>query len=245
MPKRWTSERPDGAAATGTPGSQPAGRLSAAPTAIAADQAPEGSHPAAPGPGAAAVYVPPAGRQRRLVVVLHGAGGTPADALALLRPAADAACLLLLAPASTGRTWDVLLGGYGPDLRRIDAAVTAVSARWRVRPDRYVLAGFSDGASYALSLGVANGDLVDAVVAFSPGFLAAGPRTGRVPVFVSHGTADAVLPVERCSRRLVPRLRSAGHDVTYEEFRGGHEVPAAIRDKAVAWLTARRPAPTP
>ncbi len=234
--QRRPAERTGIPAAAGAPAPAPPGRLSAVPAGIAADQAPAGAHPALPGPGAAAVYVPPGTGPRRLVVVLHGAGGTPADALALLRPAADAAGLLLLAPASTGRTWDVVLGGYGPDVRRIDAAVTAVSGRWRVRPDRYVLAGFSDGASYALSLGAANGDLVEAVVAFSPGFLAAGPRVGRVPVFVSHGTADAVLPVERCSRRLVPRLRSAGHEVRYEEFRGGHQVPPAVRDAAVGWL---------
>jgi phospholipase/carboxylesterase len=213
------------------------GRLSARPVAVAQDAGPVGPLPAEPGDTAAAAYVPPSGGPRRLVVVLHGAGGTPDSALRLLRPAADAAGLLLLAPASTGRTWDMIVGGYGPDVRRIDRAVAAVSARYRVGPDRYVLAGFSDGASYALSLGVTNGDLVEAVVAFSPGFLAPLLRTGRPPVFVSHGTADRVLPIDRCGRRVVRELRRDGYDVTYEEFAGGHEVPAAVRDRAVGWLT--------
>lgn len=212
------------------------GRLSARPGTLPADLGPPGRHPAEPDGSAAAAYVPPASGPRRLVVVLHGAGGRPDDALRLIRPVADAAGLLLLAPASTGSTWDLIRGGYGPDVTRIDGCVAAVSARYRVRSDGYVLAGFSDGASYALSLGVANGDLVHAVVAFSPGFLAPLLRTGRPPVFVSHGTADRVLPVDRCSRRIVPRLRRDGYDVAYEEFAGGHEVPAWVVDRAVAWL---------
>ena len=37
-----------------------------------------------------------------------------------------------------------------------------------------------------------------------------------------------MLPIERCSRRLVPRLEANGYDVTYVEFAGGHEVPRDI-----------------
>lgn len=209
------------------------GRLRVRPGAADADAGPTGTSPV----DTAAVYVPPGpAAPRRLVVALHGAGGTAEQSLRVLRPIADAANLLLLAPKSAGRTWDVITGGYGPDVVRIDRAVAAVSARYRVRPDTYAIAGFSDGASYALSLGVTNGDLVDAVVAFSPGFLAPLLRTGRPRVFVSHGTADRVLPIDRCGRRVVSQLRRDGYDVTYEEFAGGHEIPGEVLDRAVAWL---------
>jgi poly(3-hydroxybutyrate) depolymerase len=40
-----------------------------------------------------------------------------------------------------------------------------------VDPQRICVSGFSDGASYALSLGLANGDLFTHVAAFSPGFM--------------------------------------------------------------------------
>jgi predicted esterase len=213
------------------------GRLTAAPLDAGSDSGPPGLQPVeVGGEQVALAYVPPAG-PRRLVVVLHGAGGRPAHALDLLRAHADRAGLLLLAPASVGPTWDAITGAYGPDVVRIDRCVTAVSTRHRVRPGTCALAGFSDGASYALSLGVANGDLVHAVVAFSPGFMAPLVRTGRVPVFVSHGTDDRVLPIDRCSRRVVPRLRADGHPVTYEEFAGGHVVPAEVVDHAMDWLT--------
>jgi phospholipase/carboxylesterase len=97
---------------------------------------------------------------------------------------------------------------------------------------RVAVAGFSDGASYALGLGLANGRLFRQVVAFSPGFVPPGPRTGRPPVYVSHGTDDDVLPVDRTSRDVVPALRDDGYDVTYREFAGGHWVPPEVAREA-------------
>ena len=98
------------------------------------------------------------------------------------------------------------------------------------------MGGFSDGASYALSLGLANGDVFDSVVAFSPGFAAPLLRHGSPRIFVSHGTSDSVLPIRACSRTLVPRLEGEGYAVTYQEFDGGHVVPTAAVDEAVRWL---------
>jgi predicted esterase len=100
----------------------------------------------------------------------------------------------------------------------------------------FSIVGCSDGASYALSLGVANGDVFESVLAFSPGFMTSSVRNGTPRCFVSHGVRDAVLPIDMCSRRLVPRLRQAGYDVVYREFDGPHEAPAAIAAEAVHWL---------
>jgi phospholipase/carboxylesterase len=44
-----------------------------------------------------------------------------------------------------------------------------------------------------------------------------------------------VLPIDACSRRLVPLLRETGYEVAYEEFDGGHTVPPAVADRAFAW----------
>ena len=171
----------------------------------------------------------------RLVVLLHGAGGVARTALELLRPHAEEHGLLLLAPKSTGATWDRITGEYGPDVRLIDDLVTRVCAEYPV--DRYSIAGFSDGASYALSLGLDNGDVFDKIVAFSPGFLASQRPRARPRLFVSHGTADHVLPIDRCSRRLVPALRRQDYEVTYVEFAGGHSVPPEICRQAADWLS--------
>ena len=96
--------------------------------------------------------------------------------------------------------------------------------------------GFSDGASYALSLGLTNGDLFSAVVAFSPGFMSPAAQRGLPRVFVSHGTGDPILPIEATSRRIVPELRRAGYQVRYREFRGGHTVPPQIARDSLRWL---------
>ncbi len=185
------------------------------------------------------LHVPPAaaaGTPCPLVVLLHGAGSSAGNGLGLLATGADEAGLVLLAPDSRGRTWDAILGDYGPDVAFLDQALAHVFATSPVDPSRVVLGGFSDGASYALSLGLGNGDLFTHLVAFSPGFMAPLGQAGRPPVFVTHGTGDAVLPIDRCSRRLVPILRRGGYDVAYEEFDGGHVVPAHLVAAAVAWI---------
>lgn len=169
-----------------------------------------------------------------LLVMLHGAGGNAAGALRLVEDAAPAA--LILVPESRGPTWDVILGAYGPDVAFLDSALRAVSGRCRVDGRRVALAGFSDGASYALSLALGNGDLFTHALAFSPGFAAPPGPIGRPRVFVSHGVSDDVLPIGRCSRRLVPRLRGAGYEVRYREFPGGHSVPPELASEAVAML---------
>jgi predicted esterase len=186
----------------------------------------------------ALLYVPrlPHTRPMRLVVALHGAGGRPDSEIRLFRPHAERQRLLVLAPKSTGRTWDVVSGRYGPDVRLVDRLLTQVSAEYPV--DGYTAGGFSDGATYALSLGLDNGDLFDSVVALSPGFSAARSRRGRPRVFVSHGTRDQVLPIDRCSRRIVPALRDDGYDVAYVEFDGRHETPPDIVTRAARWLSA-------
>ena len=54
-------------------------------------------------------------------------------------------------------------------------------------------------------------------------------------IFVSHGTHDRVLPIDRCRRAIVPRLERAGYDVHYQEFDGPHTVPEAIAIEALDW----------
>src|SRR5215208_5513153 len=166
------------------------------------------------------LYVPAtyqAERPAPLVLLLHGAGGHARQGLELLRSLADAAGLLLLAPASREHT----------------------CSRYAVAPERVAIGGFSDGASYALSLGITNGDLFTHVIAFSPGFMAPAGQTGTPRIFVSHGTRDGVLPIERCSRRIVPELERGGYDVLYREFDGGHTISGEIALEAVGWFTRR------
>ncbi len=103
-----------------------------------------------------------------------------------------------------------------------------------VDPERIAVAGFSDGASYALSIGLINGALFKDILAFSPGFMAPTGQSDLPRVFISHGIHDEVLPIDPCSRRIVSRLKRAGYDVEYQEFDGGHVVPPGMVERAVA-----------
>jgi phospholipase/carboxylesterase len=188
------------------------------------------------------LYVPAgygAGRPAPLALLLHGAGEDARDGLAQLRQQADGAGLILVALSSQGPTWDLILGRgrYGHDVAAIDEALGKTFSSYAVDPDRVAVGGYSDGASYAISLGISNGDLFGHVLAFSPGFMAPAGRVGSPRFFVSHGTRDRWLPIDRTSRRLVPELESLGYEVSYREFDGPHVVPPAIARDAVAWLT--------
>ncbi|MCC6179521.1 MAG: phospholipase [Chloroflexi bacterium] len=185
------------------------------------------------------LYVPPTyepGRPAPLVLMLHGAGGNARQGLSPLLEMADRVDAILVAPDSRRQTWDVLASGFGPDVEFIDRALDEVFARFDVDPSLVAIEGFSDGASYALSLGLTNGDLFTHVIAFSPGFSAPGARAGTPRIYVSHGIGDMVLPIGSCSRRLVPALRRAGYDLTYQEFAGPHVVPDEIASEALNWF---------
>jgi phospholipase/carboxylesterase len=176
-----------------------------------------------------------------LVLLLHGAGEDARDGLAQLRGQADEPGLILPALSSRGPTWDSILdrGRHGSDIAAIDRALEHTFSRCAVDPSRVAVGGYSDGASYALSLGIANGDLFSDVLAFSPGFLATTGRRGSPRIFVSHGTQDRWLPIDSCGRRIVSQLERAGYELRYREFEGGHVVPPAIAWEAGTWFANR------
>jgi phospholipase/carboxylesterase len=219
--------------------SDAAGRLMTRPTTPVATLSP-GEHHLQIDAGHGALLYVPAGYDgispAPFVLSLHGAGGTEFSGQFPLRELADDAGLILLSPASRDRTWDVIIDRFGPDVNLIDRALAEAFSRCAVDRDRIAIAGFSDGASYALSLGLRNGDLFGQVMAFSPGFIARIERVGEPRIFVSHGTSDQVLPIEHTSRRIVPGLRRAGYAVEYREFEGGHTVPPVITREAVDWF---------
>lgn len=212
-----------------------AGQLSARPAEPGQPRLPAGQH-RLPGGGDDSLLLVPAtagAGALPLVVLLHGATGHPERVLTVLRSDAERDGFLVLTPKSQDYTWDIIRGGFGPDVETLDRLLAAVFDRFSVDPDRIALAGFSDGASYALSVGLTNGELFSRLLAFSPGFMVPGRRRGRPAVFLSHGNADTVLPIERCGRRIAGQLRADGYSLDYREFDGGHTVPVELATAAV------------
>jgi phospholipase/carboxylesterase len=204
--------------------------------------------------GEAYAYIPiGASGPRPLLVVLHGAGGEPANVLNAYKAQADANQIVLLIPRSIKGTWDMVddlksrLGAemnvqprYGKDLQALDASLADLFSKVAIDVRHVGISGFSDGASYALSVGTANPQLFTTIMALSPGHSFTKNYDKRQRIFISHGEQDQVLPFSN-ARAIAARLRSRGMTVQFEAFQGRHEVPEAIRAKAIAFFM--NPAP--
>ena len=165
-----------------------------------------------------------ASERRALLLVLHDSRGTPADALRDFRGGWSTRGLILLAPDARGSSWS-FERGRGDDLRAVDQALTQAFARCPVDESRVGIAGFSDGATAALSLGITNGRLFRAIVALSPGRIDPQRRVGKPRIYVADGMRD-----------VVSQLRSEGYEVTFRGIASGHGIPSSVSRAAVSWF---------
>lgn len=189
----------------------------------------------------AVLYVPPGlptDAAVPLFVMFHGAGGFPEKVLPFIEAHAQRHKFLVLAPHSTFPTWDIVIGGNGPDLERLQSALREVASRYRIDTRRVAFAGFSDGASYALSIGVTNGDIATHVIAFSGGFMSIFVQEGQPRVFIAHGRADEQLPIETSGRQNASKLAAAGYDVQFVEFDGLHIIEPDVVARAIDFFLA-------
>ncbi|MFC3693546.1 alpha/beta hydrolase [Chenggangzhangella methanolivorans] len=172
-------------------------------------------------------------RPAPLMTLFHGGGGSAQKILPMMRDHAQSRGFLLLVPQSLFPTWDLVIGGNGPDRERLDRALAEVSSRFFVDPRRFAFAGHSDGGSYTLSLGPTNGHLVTHMIVSSAGFMSVFLQTGAPKVFISHGTKDEQIPIERSGRVHSAKLSEAGYDVTYVEYDGPHAWRPEIAQRSV------------
>ena len=174
-----------------------------------------------------------------LIVLLHGAGGDAYRFLAEFKAIADRRGAILLAPTSAGTTWDLQprRGGgasFGRDAANLDSALAELFAKAPVDRERVVLLGFSDGASYALSLGLANPRVFRAIVALSIGGVFMPPSVEPTQrLFIAHGRRDPVLPFANVERRIVPGLQRAGLEPRVHWFNGGHVMDSDAIDEGL------------
>ena len=159
-------------------------------------------------------------------------------------PEARQCACLLLAIASRGTTWDLVTATravrgregparldslFGDDAGRVERALSSLLASPIVDRRRIVLIGFSDGASYALSLALANPQLVRGAVAIAPGFhLEPGAIDPSQRLFIAHSPEDRVLSFESSRDRIAGSLRNAGFDPAFHAYRGGHVFDPAV-----------------
>jgi len=93
------------------------------------------------------------------------------------------------------------------------------------------LAGFSQGAALTYALGLIHPERVKAIAGLA-GFLPEGSANefsghslAGLPVFVTHGTRDDIVPIER-ARQAVQFFNQLGGEVTYCESDASHKLSA-------------------
>lgn len=188
-----------------------------------------------------------------LLVLLHGAGMSGRRFLEGMRGEADRCGCLLLSVQSGGSTWDTvgLVGRagegrvavdqlYGSDVGRIERALAAALKASDVDRRSTILAGFSDGASYALSLGMANPGVFRGVVAIAPGFhLEPAAINPKQRLFIAHSPEDRILPFARTRDATVAPLKRAGFDLRFRPFSGGHRADPKVMAEGVDFVLGR------
>jgi phospholipase/carboxylesterase len=143
-----------------------------------------------------------------------------------------------------------------PDMRRQDEAGIRESSRavegWLqrqqdagVRPDRIVLAGFSQGGAIALHTGLRHGKQLAGLLALSTYLplaerfpAEARPERRDTPILMCHGQYDPMLPLSlgAWSRDL---LEQSGYEVAWREYPMQHQVCAEEIADIGAWLRER------
>jgi phospholipase/carboxylesterase len=104
-----------------------------------------------------------------------------------------------------------------------------------LRPSQLVLGGFSQGAMLACDVALRSDRALAGLVLMSgtliaeQEWLALFPGRKGLPVFQSHGRADALLPYAN-AEALRDHMLAAGWRVTWLPFRGGHEIPPEVVD---------------
>jgi len=176
-----------------------------------------------------------------LVVALHGGSGHGRDFLWAWLREARARGVLLLSPTALERTWSIM-GGEDVDAPRLQAAVEDVAARYHVDRSRVLLTGMSDGATYALLCGLAEGTpfthLAPACGVLHPFLLARGGIQGASgrPIYLVHGALDWMFPVQT-ARMGRDALETAGAQVVYREIDDlSHTYPRDENPRILDWL---------
>jgi predicted esterase len=210
------------------------------------------------GPQRAALYTPdeidPA-RTYPLLTVLHGAGRQDEALMRAYRHEAEQRQALVLVARSFHMTWDLIaLGIQGgaaltadapsarPDLDFFEFAYDLIYRRYPVDRGRQGLIGYSDGASYGLSIGLSNPGIFCAVMAWAAGFLAlesdvAEPGTQRPAVFLEYGTHDELFPFEQVALPMKRHLEELGCALTFVVDEGGrHWPPSEFQPEALDWF---------
>ena len=195
--------------------------------------------------GGFSLYVPEAWDGQAsmpLVVALHGGSGHGRDFLWSWLREARGRNVLVLSPTAQDRTWSIM-GGADVDADRLRETIESVGTRYPVDRARVLLTGMSDGATYALLLGLRSGPpfthLAPACGVLHPLLFAGGlDRAQDFPIYLIHGALDWMFPVYT-ARMGRDALLSAGARLVYREIEDlSHTYPRDENPRILEWLVS-------
>jgi phospholipase/carboxylesterase len=177
-----------------------------------------------------------------LITVLHGAGRREEMLIEAYQAEPATRDALFLIPRSQHQTWDLLAAGDRPDLDFLEWAYDLIYRRYPVDPDRQALIGYSDGASYALSVGLSNPGIFRAVMGWAAGFVvfdptSFSPQDPKPSVLLEYGTQDQLFPFERVAIPMREKLERMGYTVNFRVDEGGRHWPSGdFQPEALDWF---------
>jgi predicted esterase len=139
-------------------------------------------------------------------------------------------------------TWDLIAGGAGEDLAFLGLVLDSLYRRYRVDAARQAIVGFSDGASYGLSIALSNPRVFSAVMAWAAGFLAVdaphlSPDDPKPRIFLEYGTRDQLFPFEQVALPMRDVLTSMQYPLEFHADEGGIHWPRkAFMSDALDWF---------
>ncbi len=126
-----------------------------------------------------------------------------------------------MAPTSRDTTWS--FNGPDVDAPALASMLSYVRENWRVDPERILLTGLSDGATYTLFHGLREDSPYTVLAPLSGVMHPANLVNGNVErakgrrIYLVHGALDRMFPVE-VARHTAEILEEAGADLHYQEI---------------------------
>ncbi len=190
------------------------------------------------------------GESGRTLLLLHGTGGNENDLLPLGRDLDPHAALLSprgqVLENGMPRFFRRLAEGVfdEADLRRrtneLADFVIAMAQRYEITDRKLIAVGFSNGANIAGAMLLLRPEILAAAILFRPMVPLVPeqlPQLRDVPVFISSGLRDPIVPLTN-ARSLVDLLERAGATVTFEQVNASHGLTDEDVTAASRWLAA-------
>ncbi len=175
-----------------------------------------------------------------LVTVLHGAGRQDEALAKAYRDEPQKRDAFFLIARSLGPTWDLISRNDRPDVEFLAWAYDLIWRRYPIDPYRQALLGYSDGASYALSIGLSNPGVFRAIMGWAAGFCVLDPNAPEEPkpsVLLEYGTHDQVFSFEKIALPMRAQLEQRGYPLEFRVDEGGkHWPPTDFQQEALDWF---------